>query len=279
MAGPSTLFVVLVGYTAFTLAMMAQFGRDEWRSQGETFTVWFRLLGRLAPFALRRRGRPGPPALVRAAASWSPAGRCGRRDAGRARRGLDPVRRAVADADLLRPVRRSGAARQDGPAVRASSAHRRRSRRARGGPDGRASAATGAGLLPIARRLPHRPLPDLPADRRPADPHRRSPIRSRRAGTCSGPPSTSRAATSCRRASSGRSSSPRSSAGTCWARGAATSVAAADAPAGDRRPRPCGCRQIPLAVVMVGADDADPLVARPGDRGDDGRGAGSSVRR
>jgi hypothetical protein len=51
-AGPSTLFVVLVGYTAFTLAMMAQFGRDEWRAHGETFTVWFRLLGRLAFFAL-----------------------------------------------------------------------------------------------------------------------------------------------------------------------------------------------------------------------------------
>jgi len=50
--GPATLFVVVVGYTAFTLAMMAQFGRDEWRSRGETFTVWFRLLGRLAPFAL-----------------------------------------------------------------------------------------------------------------------------------------------------------------------------------------------------------------------------------
>jgi hypothetical protein len=51
-AGPATLFVVIVGYTAFTLAMMAQFGRDAWRSRGETFTVWFRLLGRLAPFAL-----------------------------------------------------------------------------------------------------------------------------------------------------------------------------------------------------------------------------------
>jgi len=51
-AGPSTLFVIVVGYTAFTLAMMAQFGRDEWRSRGETFTVWFRLLGRLAPFVL-----------------------------------------------------------------------------------------------------------------------------------------------------------------------------------------------------------------------------------
>jgi hypothetical protein len=51
-AGPSTLFVVLVGYTAYTLAMMAQFGRDEWRSHGETFTVWFRFLGRLAWFRL-----------------------------------------------------------------------------------------------------------------------------------------------------------------------------------------------------------------------------------
>jgi len=51
-AGPTTLFVVVVGYTAYTLAMMAQFGRDEWRSHGEIFTVWFRLLGRLAWFRL-----------------------------------------------------------------------------------------------------------------------------------------------------------------------------------------------------------------------------------
>ncbi len=50
--GPNSLFVVLVGYTAFTLAMMAQFGRDEWRRNGETFSVWFRLLNRLAPFGL-----------------------------------------------------------------------------------------------------------------------------------------------------------------------------------------------------------------------------------
>lgn len=50
--GPSSLFIVLVGYTAFTLAMMAQFGRDAWRRDGETFSVWFGLLNRLAPFAL-----------------------------------------------------------------------------------------------------------------------------------------------------------------------------------------------------------------------------------
>ena len=48
--GPAILFVVLVAYTGFTLAMMAQFGRDAWRMHGETFSVWFRVLGRLAPF-------------------------------------------------------------------------------------------------------------------------------------------------------------------------------------------------------------------------------------
>ena len=50
--GPRSLFIVLVGYTAFTLAMMAQFGRDTWRRDGETFSVWFGVLGRLAPIAL-----------------------------------------------------------------------------------------------------------------------------------------------------------------------------------------------------------------------------------
>jgi hypothetical protein len=47
-----TLGIVMLGYTAVTLAAMAQFGRDEWRAQGETFSVWFGTLGRLAPFAL-----------------------------------------------------------------------------------------------------------------------------------------------------------------------------------------------------------------------------------
>jgi hypothetical protein len=51
-AGPRSLFIVVIGYTAFTLAMMAQFGRDAWRAKGETFSVWFGLLGRLAPLAL-----------------------------------------------------------------------------------------------------------------------------------------------------------------------------------------------------------------------------------
>ena len=63
-AGASTLFIVLVGYTALTVAMMAQFGRDEWRSHGETFTVWVRTLGRLAHWRLvDEEGRVHPRAF------------------------------------------------------------------------------------------------------------------------------------------------------------------------------------------------------------------------
>ncbi len=47
-AGNGTLTVVLAGYTLLTLALMAQFGRDQWRAQGEAFTVWFRTLNRVA---------------------------------------------------------------------------------------------------------------------------------------------------------------------------------------------------------------------------------------
>jgi hypothetical protein len=76
LAGPSVLFVVVVGYTAFTLAMMAQFGRDAWRSRGEAFTVWFRLLGRLAPYALadeegRLRRRSFASGLLEPGWTWA----------------------------------------------------------------------------------------------------------------------------------------------------------------------------------------------------------------
>lgn len=47
------LGLVLVAYTVLTLLAMANFGRDAWRAQGETFSVWFGMLNRLAPF--------GPP--------------------------------------------------------------------------------------------------------------------------------------------------------------------------------------------------------------------------
>ncbi len=46
----SGLGVVLVGYTVLTLLAMANFGRDTWRQRGETFSVWFGTLNRLAPF-------------------------------------------------------------------------------------------------------------------------------------------------------------------------------------------------------------------------------------
>ena len=51
-AGTGTLTVVLAGYTVLTLALMAQFGRDQWNAQGETFSVWFRTLNRLAIYGV-----------------------------------------------------------------------------------------------------------------------------------------------------------------------------------------------------------------------------------
>jgi hypothetical protein len=50
--GAQTLTIVLAGYTILSLALMAQFGRDTWRAGGETFTVWFRTLSRLAPYGV-----------------------------------------------------------------------------------------------------------------------------------------------------------------------------------------------------------------------------------
>jgi hypothetical protein len=46
--GIAELTLIVAGYTVLTLAMMAQFGRDPWRAYGDTFSVWFRTLNRLA---------------------------------------------------------------------------------------------------------------------------------------------------------------------------------------------------------------------------------------
>ena len=46
--GNAELTLILAGYTVFTLALMAQYGRETWRAAGETFSVWFRTLNRLA---------------------------------------------------------------------------------------------------------------------------------------------------------------------------------------------------------------------------------------
>jgi len=50
--GNGTLTVVLAGYTVLTMLLMAQFGRDAWRAQGEVFSTWFRTLNLLAPIGI-----------------------------------------------------------------------------------------------------------------------------------------------------------------------------------------------------------------------------------
>lgn len=76
--GGRSLGLFLVGYTFVTVAAMGYFGRDTWRRSGETFSVWFGLLGRLAPFRLdgppqagRVRRQPLGAGLV--GADWSTA--------------------------------------------------------------------------------------------------------------------------------------------------------------------------------------------------------------
>jgi len=48
--GGRSLGLFLLGYSFVSVAGMAFFGRRTWLAHGETFSVWFGLLGRLAPF-------------------------------------------------------------------------------------------------------------------------------------------------------------------------------------------------------------------------------------
>jgi hypothetical protein len=50
--GGQPLGLFMIAYTFVTVAAMAYFGRATWLTQGETFSVWFEVLGRLAPFAV-----------------------------------------------------------------------------------------------------------------------------------------------------------------------------------------------------------------------------------
>jgi hypothetical protein len=50
--GGRILVGAFLAYLAITLIGMAQFGRDAWRARAEVFSVWFGLLGRIAPIAL-----------------------------------------------------------------------------------------------------------------------------------------------------------------------------------------------------------------------------------
>ena len=72
-AGGRTLVAGFLAYFVITLLGMAQFGRDTWRANGEVFSVWFGLLGRIAPVALagspeggRVRRRPFGSGLLEA---------------------------------------------------------------------------------------------------------------------------------------------------------------------------------------------------------------------
>ena len=47
--GARELGIVLAGYTLISLVGMAWYGKHRWRTHGEVFSVWFGLLGRLAP--------------------------------------------------------------------------------------------------------------------------------------------------------------------------------------------------------------------------------------
>lgn len=73
--GGRPLGMLLIAYTLLTLAGMSYFGRATWRSNVEVFSVWFGLLGRLAPITLvgepesaRVRRRPFGAGL---SGSWS----------------------------------------------------------------------------------------------------------------------------------------------------------------------------------------------------------------
>ncbi len=50
--GGRTLGLLLIAYTFVTIAGMSYFGRQAWCRHAEIFSVWFGILGRLAPIAL-----------------------------------------------------------------------------------------------------------------------------------------------------------------------------------------------------------------------------------
>ena len=161
--GGRPLAMIVLAYTAFTLVMMAQFGRDTWRRRGEVFTVWFGLAGRLAPLAWlpgdegRRLGwrRFGDGLLT---AVWTTSESRTRRGLGRG----DPVRRPLADPALLRGVRRPERRRRHALPARVPGTHRAgRHRRVSGG----GPRSDGRRPPPDRARLPRRALRDVGAAR------------------------------------------------------------------------------------------------------------------
>ena len=68
-AGGTNLALALLVYTIVTWVGMAWYGRSRWRRQGEVFSVWFGILGRLAPWRtsddLAAGREPGSRRVVR----------------------------------------------------------------------------------------------------------------------------------------------------------------------------------------------------------------------
>ena len=159
-AGSRTLALVITGYSVFTLAMMAQYGRRTWSEHGEIFGVWFRLLGRLAPFVTvadgedgRLRRRDFASGLLEGGAAPEDVVIIGLGDR------LHPLRRAVADAGLGLDLRDSRGAAADAPARGLPRAHRGRGARRRAA---RRGPGDGRGPPPDRRGLPPGPLLHLP---------------------------------------------------------------------------------------------------------------------
>ena len=275
---PSTLFVVLVGYTAFTLAMMAQFGRDDVARAR-------RDLHRLVP-------APRPARRVRASSTRTVASAersfaSGLLEPGWTAAdvvlvalgvGVDPLRRPVADAALVRRCSaRPALAGKTLLLVRLPRDRRRRLALVRGA-DSSGVGATGAGLLPIAvgyliahyltyllidgQRHRHRHLRPVPAG---LGPVRDGVLRADRRLAAARPRLD-------------RSSWPPSSAATCsgaWA-GHVRGRRATRRP-GIGRARRCARRADPARGRHGRPDHADALVARPGDRRDASEAPAGSV--
>jgi hypothetical protein len=67
---PDPAAVAALLYSAYTLAMMALFGVEEWCARGEVFSVYFGMLSRLGPIGVRD-GRLGWRGYFRAATEWA----------------------------------------------------------------------------------------------------------------------------------------------------------------------------------------------------------------
>ena len=67
---PQTTAVAALAYSAYTLAMMALFGTEEWCERGETFSVYFGMFGRLGCLGARE-GRLGVRRPFTAAVGWA----------------------------------------------------------------------------------------------------------------------------------------------------------------------------------------------------------------